>query len=462
MRYGTSNKETGLRFTRGLPVLLAMAGALLAFMVMGATTAKAEPVGYEFDGGVINLGGEEGTWGTLIDPSIGDPPASIAAEVAADGTLTAAAEDFVFPPKRIEGLETGNSTLPVVDANILITAEGPLVGDFDFATGESNVSIPADVLITVYSAGSPAAAARCRVDGFPLNLSTELNQLNDPGDPTADPPRPSNDYDSSPFAPPSGDGAMIATWNGLPASEVVSGALATIVCPALDDMLGGPGGTWMDGEAGSDIEPDGPTAPTLAPKITGTPASSTESTTAEFKFEVDENEPANVTGFVCKLDAGAFEPCDSGTKTYSGLAVGAHRFEVKSTNSGGEGPATTYDWNITKVAPPEGKARLAALKIAPKNKKVKRGKKAVFKVKVRNAGDAAARNVKVCVNAPKKFVKVKKCVKIGNLGAKKTKNAKFKVTVKKKARKGKKLTLRFKATSANAGGKKAKATLKVN
>ena len=108
-----------------------------------------------------------------------------------------------------------------------------------------------------------------------------------------------------------------------------------------------------------------------------------------------------------------------------------------------------------------GKAKLAQLVASPKTIKVKRGKKGSISTIVTNAGGKVANGVKVCVKAPKKFIKVKRCLKVGKLGAGKTRVKTFKVTVRKKARKGKKLTLKFKASSNNAGAKSAKATIRV-
>jgi uncharacterized repeat protein (TIGR01451 family) len=468
---------------RSLAVVLALIVAAVLVMALSSSTAKADPVSYSFDNGVINLGGPDGTWAKLIDKSIPDPPATLAADVAGDGALTADAEDFFFPLKKIEDLdvtEAGKGVLTFVDATIKITAEGPITGNFDTATGASDVTIPADVFITVYNAGSPASLAKCRIDGFDLVLNTTAETMSDPGAP-ADPPtpeRPAADYAASAFDPADdGKGAMIASWEGLPSAESEGGSLAWAVCPGLDDMLGGPGGAWLDGKAGGDIVVVPQPAPTVAPKITGTPAASTESTTGAFTFSQGDTETSEVTGFQCKLDGGAFEACDDGTKSYSGLAVGGHTFEVKATNSEGEGPVSApYSWTITEASEPcpsgttgtppncvtvKKPAKLGALSVKPASKSVKPGKKATFTAKVKNVGGKTASGVKICVTAPKKLISVKKCVTVGSISAGKTKSVKFKVTVNKQAKKGKKAVLKFKATSKNAGAKTAKATVKV-
>ena len=115
----------------------------------------------------------------------------------------------------------------------------------------------------------------------------------------------------------------------------------------------------------------------------------------------------------------------------------------------------------TTVTASFGKPKLANLKVTPKSKKVKPGKKATFKVKVRNNGKAKAGKLKVCAKGPKKLVKVGKCVKAGSLAAGKSKTVKFKVTVKKGTKEGRKAKITFKATASGGLKKSAKATVKV-
>ena len=86
--------------------------------------------------------------------------------------------------------------------------------------------------------------------------------------------------------------------------------------------------------------------------------------------------------------------------------------------------------------PHTGKPRLSNLKIKPKSKKVRSGKKATFKVKVKNTGNAAAKQLKLCVKGPKKLVKVPKCRKPGKLAPGESKTVNFKVKVKNRAKKG--------------------------
>jgi hypothetical protein len=455
-----------------LCISLATIIAALAVINVASASAADRQLSFSLDRGIINLGSTTGV--KIIDPDLdpADNPATLVSALADDGAVSAPQSAFTFPVKKITGLETGQAQLPVVDAKIEITSAGAITGSWDDEAGTGNVSIPAQADITVYSSGSLASVAKCRVSGFSLDLATTGTLV----DPATD---PDTEYPAAAFAPPSGDGSLVATWAGLPDSTIVSGGLASLVCPAVNGLVGGPGGIWLSGNAavGGNVEK---TAPTLAPRITSNPPAETNTDTADFQFTYGEGETQEVTKYQCRVDGSGesgWAACDSGTQSYTGLAKGSHKFEVRAGNDLGYGPVASFSWTITggqDVCPPgtfgvypdckpdqTGTPKLAALKIAPKNKGVKRGKKVTITVKVKNTGDAAAAGAKVCVTAPKKLVQVKKCVSLGQIAAGKTKTAKFKVKVKKKAKKGKKAVLKFKATTSNAGAKSGKATIKI-
>ncbi len=80
------------------------------------------------------------------------------------------------------------------------------------------------------------------------------------------------------------------------------------------------------------------------------PANPTASQTANLGFTSSE---PNST-FTCKLDTGAEESCNSGSKQYSGLASGSHTFTVFATDRAGNkddvAPAT-YTWFVDRTPP---------------------------------------------------------------------------------------------------------------
>ncbi|MBN1372403.1 MAG: hypothetical protein JW987_10740, partial [Anaerolineaceae bacterium] len=87
-------------------------------------------------------------------------------------------------------------------------------------------------------------------------------------------------------------------------------------------------------------------APTTT--ITGGPAalSSTDSATFTFTGLDNESSTADLT-YKCSLDGGAFENCTS-PKTYTGLAIGEHTFEVHAIDELGHVDATpaTFTWTV--------------------------------------------------------------------------------------------------------------------
>lgn len=459
MSYEKTGPGTWERLRGSVAVLFAAVIAIVACLAvvnLSQASAADRELKFNLDRGIINLGTTTGV--KIIDPDLDPPdnPSTLTATLADGGAVSAPQSAFTFPVKRITGLETGQAQLPVVDAKIEIAAAGNISGNWDGAAGTGTITVPAKADITVYPAGNPASVAKCRVSGFNLDLATSGVLV----DPATD---PDTEYPSAAF-PTSGDGALVDNWESLPNSTIVSGGLAPIVCPAVNGLVGGEGGIWLQGTAmvGGEVVQ---TAPTLAPKVTSNPPAETNLTTADFQFTFGEGETQIVNKYQCRLDSSddsAWTSCDSGSQSYTSLTPGAHKFDVRAGNDIGYGPVGSYSWTVTGGnPPPPGPAKFGALSATPKNKAVKRGKKVTITARVKNVGKSAATGVKICVKAPAKLVQVKKCVSVGKLAAGKTATAKFQVTVKKKARKGSKATLSFTASANGLVKKTAKAAVKV-
>lgn len=92
------------------------------------------------------------------------------------------------------------------------------------------------------------------------------------------------------------------------------------------------------------------TAAPAAPAIASGPGPSppsVASTSAMFTFTGEA-----LATFLCKLDAGAFVACSSGV-AYSGLAQGAHTFQVEAVDQAGNvGPVTSRTWTVDTTPPP--------------------------------------------------------------------------------------------------------------
>lgn len=84
--------------------------------------------------------------------------------------------------------------------------------------------------------------------------------------------------------------------------------------------------------------------------IASGPDATTENTSATFVFSADEPNPA----YECALDSAAYAPCTS-PKTYNGLPLGNHTFQVRilNPNAVAEPPVTAYAWAVVDLTAPE-------------------------------------------------------------------------------------------------------------
>lgn len=105
----------------------------------------------------------------------------------------------------------------------------------------------------------------------------------------------------------------------------------------------------------------------------------------------------------------------------------------------------------------DGQPKLS-LSVSPKSKKVKAGRSAVLKVKIKNSGDGPASGAKVCAKVPRKKAQTRKCFKV-SVPAHKSLTRKFRIKVKKKARGSLKAT--FKLTAPGSPARTAKAKIKI-
>jgi hypothetical protein len=89
--------------------------------------------------------------------------------------------------------------------------------------------------------------------------------------------------------------------------------------------------------------------PPPKPSISSGPGNPTTSTSARFVFSDSEGGAS----LQCRLDGGSFSGCSS-PKTYSGVAVGTHSFDVRAKDAAGNTGATAnYGWKVVQPqAPP--------------------------------------------------------------------------------------------------------------
>ncbi|MBK8294953.1 MAG: hypothetical protein IPK93_09365 [Solirubrobacterales bacterium] len=232
-------REFGFGIKACLLAFLLMAGMVLAGASAGS--ASAEPVKFDLDTGIINLGTDPGTNGVkIIDPAA-DPAATISGEVTGT-TFTGPSSGLAFPSKTLKDVQPG------IDAIVNITASSGLTGTLDGTTGAGTIDIPARIQVSAFSGAT--LLGECTTS-LALSLST-TGTLVDPGDPSAAPPRPAADYDAADFGPPAKDGAFVASWPTIPATTPGGGAAPGSVCPAVDGLIDGPGGLFLSGNGGVD------------------------------------------------------------------------------------------------------------------------------------------------------------------------------------------------------------------
>ena len=92
-------------------------------------------------------------------------------------------------------------------------------------------------------------------------------------------------------------------------------------------------------------------APSLpAPTISAHPANPTNVTTATFTY----TDSSSISSFQCSIDGSGFSLCGTtrpSTKSYPGLAPGAHQFQVKAVSGSQTSSPTSYSWTIDTTAP---------------------------------------------------------------------------------------------------------------
>lgn len=146
------------------------------------------------------------------------------------------------------------------------------------------------------------------------------------------------------------------------------------------------------------------------------------------------------------LGAGALTPYGPGPVTVTD--PGAHSVGYESVDEAGNVEnRNTLAFNISDPTPPK-----LAVNLKPKKANLAAKKKSLkLTVKVRRTGGALASTAKVCIKAPKKFLKVKgaKCKRSKALAPGASGNVKFTLKTTKKLR-GKKATVTVKTTGAGA------------
>jgi len=190
-------------------------------------------------------------------------------------------------------------------------------------------------------------------------------------------------------------------------------------------------------------------------------------------LQIFDNKDGNLSIFGTLIDHAAPVPApapgtDASTMNAAQLASTGRTIGYNDNQNGGEscgsidpcGAGTPGDRNVELVIKdprrpaPTPKANISKVRVTPKKKSLKAGKKTKLTVQVTNSGGAAATNVKVKLKSSNKRVKVKKTIVIKRIAAGKTAKVKITVSAKRRAKGKAKVT-------ATVGKRKGVATVKV-
>lgn len=115
----------------------------------------------------------------------------------------------------------------------------------------------------------------------------------------------------------------------------------------------------------------------------------------------------------------------------------------------------TRDLVVTKAP------RLGRLVVKPRRRAIKRGRRAAFRLRVKNAGPAPVARARFCLRAPRRLIKAPRCKRIGQLAPGAAAAKRFRVKVKPRVRSGRTIALVFEAQGQRANARKARARIKV-
>lgn len=173
-------------------------------------------------------------------------------------------------------------------------------------------------------------------------------------------------------------------------------------------------------------------------------------TTDQATFTFAGSPAADTAKVQCRIDSGPFTDCTS-PKTFTGLSDGPHTAEFRAEDAAGNRDATPATRTFTvDTAIPE--ARISKVRVSGPGK-VRKGKKATYRVKTTNAGSIGATGVRLRVSGRGVSLRTS----VGKIAAKKTRT----VRIKLKPRKTGRVKVSFKVTSRNAGGKSTRKTIRV-
>ncbi|MGA7396249.1 MAG: Ig-like domain repeat protein, partial [Solirubrobacterales bacterium] len=318
-------------------VVAVMAMALLVVLpannASAASVTNPGPTDLTINSGFNKLG-------TVIEQSIGELAEEpvIHGDVAANGDFLAPANGFVFGQLVFELEDV--AVVGDVTFGIDIVPTTPITGNIDPITGQMDLLINIRIKATKLAGSSLAdVGSNCYVgtiaNPIVLTMSTST------GATVTDTPGLS--LGGIPYDPGTGTARVANKDFAAPAQTGCSGLAASMI----DDQLGLPSPSGANaGEFGLTVSPAPISTATIT--IDTKPSLLTNQTNANFAFS---SNVASGLDYDCKLDGGAWTPCNSKTASYTGLSDGSHTFDVRALASGNPAGTQTYTWTIDTVLP---------------------------------------------------------------------------------------------------------------
>jgi hypothetical protein len=184
-------------------------------------------------------------------------------------------------------------------------------------------------------------------------------------------------------------------------------------------------------------------------QITSGPTGTIATNQATFNFAGDPT--ADTAKVQCRIDSEPFADCSS-PKTFTGLTDGPHTVEFRAEDASGNQDPTpaTRTFTVDTAAP--GKATISKVTVSGPAK-VKKGRKAAYRVKITNSGNAEATGVGLKVSGRG----VSFATSVGTIAAGESRTVKVKIRPKRPG----KVKVSLKVTSSNAGSKTVKKKITV-
>jgi len=321
-----------------IALLMALTGYFaLSSGAKAATVTNPGPFTAEINTGFLKVG-------ATLENSIDDlaTPPTMSGTIAANGDVTVPAANFNFGQLEFP-VDTEVAILGriqgVIGIQILPTQD--VTGNIDPVTGASTLSVKLRIRAFRISGSTLLDVGNaCYLGTVAAPVTLNMSTATGPIETTT----PGLSLGGIPYNAGTGEARFADKTFSAPGHTGCSGLAAN----QINGLLGLPSASGLNA---AEFQIKFTPAPISNATINiGTkPANPTNQSTANFAFT--SNVPSGLD-YECKLDAGAFTPCNTKTASYTGLSNGSHTFSVRALAGGStEAGTASYTWTVDTVAP---------------------------------------------------------------------------------------------------------------